>query len=315
MNAPLNIIDAQQAAGFLTPQLLRINTAVEKLEYPSFDYARLMPVNTDGDMWDYGSVFFSGDAAGAAQFLSGKGFDMPFADVSLSQHLQANHLAGIGYEWSLQELNRAMRMGLNLSTEKAEAARSVAEAFVFNIAIGGNAEKGMVGFINSPLVPTANVPADGAGGLTTFASKTPDQINRDINAVLNAPYNSTLETKRANVLAMPSSRLQYLSSTRIGDGSDTVLKFIKENNSYTLETGQPLTIIGLRQLETAGAGGTARMVAYANEKAVLQLHLPGPHEFLPSFQKSAMTWEVGGILNIGGVEIRRPKGIAYRDGI
>jgi hypothetical protein len=45
------------------------------------------------------------------------------------------------------------------------------------------------------------------------------------------------------------------------------------------------------------------------------MHLPGPHEFLPAFQKSAMTWEVGGIMNVGGVEVRRPKGMAYRDGI
>lgn len=315
MNAPVNFHDAQQALGFLTPQLLRINTEVERLEYPSFDYARLVSVNTDGDMWDIGSVFYSGDVAGAARFLSGKGFDMPFADISTSQHLQANHLAGIGYEWSLQELQRAERMGRQLSSEKAQAAREVAEAFLYAIAIRGSTEKGTTGLINDAVVPTATVPADGTGSATTFASKTPDQINRDINAVLNAPFNGTLETRRANRLLLPSTRLQYLAQTRIGDGTDTILKFVRENNAYTLETGQPLEIIGSRELETAGAGGTARMIAYDNSRAVVQFHLPGPHEFLPAFQKSAMTWEVGGIMNVGGIEIRRPKGIAYRDGI
>jgi len=75
-----------------------------------------------------------------------------------------------------------------------------------------------------------------------------------------------------------------------------------------------LTIIGSRELETAGDGGTARMVAYDNSRGVVQMHLPGPHEFLPPFQKSAMEWEVAGIMNVGGVEFRRPKGAAYRDG-
>ncbi len=315
MNAPVNFLDAQQAAGFLTPQLLRINTVVEMLEYPSFDYARMLPVNTDGDMWDIGSVFYSGDVAGTASFLAGKSFDMPFADVSTTQHLQANHFAGIGYEWSLQELNRVARMGRQLGSDKAAAARRVAESFIYGLAIRGSTEKGVTGLVNDATVSTANVPADGTGATTTFSTKTPDQINRDINAILNAPFNATLETARADTLLLPSTRMQYLASTRIGDSTDTILKFIKENNAYTLETGQPLTIIGTRELETAGAGATARMVAYENDRRILQFHLPGPHEFLPAFQKSSTTWEVGGIMNVGGVEIRRPKGIAYRDGI
>lgn len=312
----VNFHDAQQALGFITPQLLRINTEVEMQVYPSFDYSRLMFVNTDGDMWDIGSVFYSGDIAGQAQFLSGKGFDMPFADISTSQLLQANHFAGIGYEWSLQELQRASRLGRALSSEKASAARKVAESFVYSIAMRGNTEKGITGLVNDATVSTANVAADGTGATTTFSTKTPDQINRDINAILNAPFNATLETQRADTLLLPSTRMQYLASTRIGDNADmTILRFIRENNSYTLETGQALTIIGSRELETAGAGGTARMIAYDNDRGVLQMHLPGPHEFLPAFQKSSMTWEVGGIMNVGGVEIRRPKGIAYRDGI
>lgn len=315
MNAPVNFHDAQQAYGFIAPQLLRINTQIERMEYPSFNYARLVPVNTDGDMWDIGSVFYSGDIAGAASFLSGKGFDMPYADTSVSQHLQANHFAGIGYEWSLGELKRAEKLGRALSSDKAEAARIVAESFVYGIAIRGNTEKNLTGLVNDPNVSTANVPADGTGASTLWSTKTPDQINRDINAALNAPYNATMETARANRLMLPSTRMQYLASTRIGDGTDTVLKFIRENNAYTLETGQPLEIIGTRELETAGAGGTARMVAYDNDKRVIQFHLPGPHEFLPAFQKSSMTWEVAGIMNVGGVEVRRPKGIAYRDGI
>jgi hypothetical protein len=311
----INFHDAQQALGFITPQLLRINTEIEMQVYPAFDYARLMPVNTDGDMWDIGTVFYSGDIAGQAQWLSGKGFDMPYADISTTQLLQANHFAGIGYEWSLQELQRAAKLGRNLSNEKAGAARKVAEAFVYGVAIRGNGEKALTGLVNDPVVPTANVAADGTGATTTWSTKTPDQINRDVNAALNAPYNATLETARANTLALPSTRLQYIASTRIGDTQDTILKFVKENNAYTLETGQPLMIIGTRELETAGAGATARMIAYDNSRDVLQFHLPGPHEFLPAFQKSAMTWDVAGIMNVGGVEIKRPKGLAYRDGI
>lgn len=310
----INFSDAQQAMGFIVPQMLRINTEIEMMRYPSFDYSRLMSVNTDGDMWDIGSVFYSGDVSGAMQFLSAKGFDMPYADVSTSQHLQANHLAGIGYEWTLGELQRAAKLGRNLDTDKGEAARLVAESAVYGIAMRGAAEKGMTGIVNTASVPSAQVAADGTGASRLWATKGSDLILRDVNAALNAPFNATRETHRANVLLLPSTRMQYIAETRLGATNDTtILKFLRENNSYTLETGQALTIIGTRELETAGAGGTTRMVAYDNDRGVVQLHLPGPHEFLPAFQKSSTTWEVAGILNIGGVEIRRPNAIAYRD--
>lgn len=311
----INFHDAQQALGFIQPQLLRIETEVYQTKYPSFDYSRLMFVNTDGGMWDAGSIFYSGDIAGAAQFLSAKGIDMPFADVARTQHLRSNHFAGIGYEWSLQELQRAATLGRNLGSEKALAASKVAESFLYAIAIRGSNEKGITGLINDAAVPAATVAADGSGSATAFTTKTADLINRDINAALNAPLNATKETHRANMLLLPTTRLQYLAQTRIGDGSDTILKFVKENNAYTLETGQPLTIVGSRELETAGAAGSARMIAYDNSREVLQFHLPGPHEFLPAFQKSPMLWEVAGIMNVGGVEIRLPKAIAYRDGL
>lgn len=311
----INFADAQQALGFITPQLLRIETQVYQTKYPSFDYSRLMFVNTDGDMWDIGSVFYSGDIAGKAEFLSGKGFDMPYADVSQTQFLQANHLAGIGYEWSLQELQRAAKLGRNLSSDKAMSASKVAESFCYGIAIRGSTEKGVTGLVNDANVPAANVAADGTGSTTTWSTKTPDQILRDVNAALNAPYNATNETQFANTLLLPTTRLQYAAGLRIGDGADTLMKFIRENNAYTLQSKQELTIIGTRELETAGASSTARMIAYDNSRDVVQFHLPGAHEFLPAFQKSSMTWEVAGIMNVGGVEIRLPKGIAYRDGI
>ncbi len=311
----INFHDAQQAMGFIVPQTLRISTEIDQTEYPSWDYARLMFVNTDGDMWDRGTVFYSGDIAGKARWLAGAGRDMPYADISTTQHLQANHFAGIGYSWFLQELQQAAKAGRNLTSDKADAAREVAESFVYGIAMRGDAEKGLTGLVNNPDVPAADVPADGTGGLTTFASKDADLILRDVNAVLNAPFNATMETKRADTLVLPTTRLQSLAETRIGDTTMTVLAFLKANNSYTLETGQALSIIGTRELEAAGDGGTARMMAYANNRTVVQMHLPGPHEFLPPFQISSMEWEVAGIMNVGGVEFRRPKGAAYRDGI
>lgn len=318
---PINFSDAQQSLGFLIPQLLRINTEVDYQQYPSFDYSRLLSVDTDGGMWAYGSVFYTGDVAGRAEWLAGRANDMPYADISTTQFLQENHLAGIGYEWNRQELERAAMMGRNLGSEKARAARVVAESRIYSLVIRGDATKlGQAnittGLINNATVPSALVANDGTGPSRLWSAKTPTLILRDINEALNAPFNATGETIRANTLLLPTTRLQYIAGVTIGTASDsTILKFIKENNSYTLETGQPLTIIGTRELEAAGAGPSARMMAYSNTPDVVKLYLPGPHEFLQPFQKSSFVWEVPGLFNYGGVEFRRTKGAVYRDGI
>lgn len=308
----INFADAQQALGFLTPMQYRIEAQVYQTKYPSFDYASLMPVNTEGDMWEIGSVFYSGDIAGKAEWLSGRANDFPFADVSRTQFVRENHLAGIGYEWALQELQRAARLNRNLPAEKALAASKIAQAFQYGCAITGHTEKGWTGLVNTAGVPTANV-ATGAGGIT-WALKTADEIMADINTVLFDVENNTLQTEVANRLLLPITAIQYMAGKRIGQGADTLLSFVKANNAYTLATGNALAIRGVRDLETAGASSTRRMVAFSADPTVVQFHLPGDHQFLPPFQVNSMSWEVAGIMNLGGTEVRLPKAISYRDG-
>lgn len=311
----INFADAQQALGFITPMQFRIEATVYQTKYPSFDYSVLVPVNTDGDMWEVGSVFYSGDFAGKAEWLSGRANDMPFADVSRTQFLRENSLAGIGYEWELQELKRAERLQRNLPAEKALAASKIAQMFQYGCAITGHAEKGWTGLINTSGVPTANAAAGTSGPSWSGGNKTPDQIMADINTVLFDVPNNTNQTETATKLLLPITSIQYLAGVRIGNAADSLLKWIKEQNAYTLETGQPLTIRGVRDLETAGASGTKRMVAFASDPTVVQFHLPGDHTFLPPFQSGAMSWEIAGIMNLGGTEVRLPKAMSYRDGI
>lgn len=95
----------------------------------------------------------------------------------------------------------------------------------------------------------------------------------------------------------------------------TLLQFLRANNTYTAMTGQQLTIRGVRGLETAGAGVTARMVAYRRDPQVLKLHIPMPHRFLPVYQAGPLRWTVPGVFRLGGLDIRRPAEVVYRDGI
>lgn len=306
--------DAQVGMAFLTPQLYRIETEVYMTRYPSFDINRFMSVDTSGDMWDVGTLVYSMEDVGQAQFFAAGAFDMPLADNRQSQATKPFYLAAIGYQWNTQELQRAAKLGRALTSDKARAAKLSADRFIYGLAMTGKnpegvAEKGWTGFTNNGSAPSAQVAADGTGSSRLWSTKTPDQILRDINAALTAVETGTGETHVANTLVLPTSAYNYISSVRVTETGETILSFLLKNNT----AGDRLTILKSRALETAGTGSTTRMVAYDNDPQVLKFHLPGPHQFLPAFQKGPLVYEVGGIMNVGGVEVRLPKAIVYRD--
>jgi hypothetical protein len=306
--------DAQVGLAFLTPQLYRIETEVYMTRYPSFDINRFMSVDTSGSMWDVGTLVYSMDNVGQAEFFAAGAFDMPYASAKMAQNVANFHLAGIGYEWNTQEMQRAAMLGRALTSDKAQAAKQAADRFIYGIAMTGQtprgeSEKGWTGFTNNGSAPSAQVANDGTGPSRLWSAKTADQILRDINEALTAVETGTGETSVADTLVLPTTRYNYVASTRIENTGSTILQFLQANNS----AGENLRILKSRALETAGTGGTTRMVAYENNPQVLKFHLPGPHQFLPPFQKGSLLYEVGGIMNVGGVEVRLPKAVVYRD--
>jgi hypothetical protein len=306
--------DAQVGYAFLTPQLHRIETEVYMTRYPSFDIRRFMTVDSSGDMWDIGTLVYSMDNVGQAEFFAAGAFDMPYASTKMEQNTRNFHLAGIGYEWNTQELQRAAKLGRSLSADKAQAAVQAADRFVYGLAMTGRTprgeqEKGWTGFTNNGSAPSAQVAADGTGSSRAWSAKTPDQILRDINEAITAVETGTGETHVANTLVLPTTAYNEIATRRVTDTGATVLSFIQANNT----AGENLTILKSRALETAGTSSGRRMVAYDNNPQVLRFHLPGPHQFLPPFQKSSLVYEVAGIMNVGGCEVRLPKAIVYRD--
>lgn len=301
--------DAQQAAGFVTPALYRTYATVFTTKYPSFDYAGLVPVNTDGDMWDIGTLVYSGDVAGAAEYLGGKTFDVPNASVNFSQGQSQFFLAGVGYELGLQEVNRAAKMSISLGDRKAAAARMVAEKFIYDRVISGSTEKNTKGLVNNASVPAANA-TTGSWGSATAA-----QMLADVNQALGDVITNSGETAMPNALLLPTSRFLTANNTQLSNVDGSVLRFLKQNNSYTAITGQELDIRPSRELETAGAGGTKRMVAYEKSPDNLEFFLPGQFTFLPPFATSSLSWRVDGTMNVGQLEVYRPKTMSYRDGI
>lgn len=317
MNAPVNLYDAQQAYGFLVSQTASIETEVYKTQYPDYDYAALIPVDSSANEWAKIVTFFSMDMVGRAQWQSGAAMDVPFADTERSKFDQSIHMAAIGYQYNLEELNTARLVpGTNLDSDKADAARQAYAEFMFNLAFGGNAEKNMDGLLDYTGVTASDAPGDGSGSSRFFAAKTPAQIVRDLNGLLTGIRDGSNTVEMADTMLLPDNVFDYMASTPMSStNSETIMSFFQRNNSYTARTGQPLTIRSHRDLATKATSDEGRAVAYKRDPKVLKLHLPMPHRFLPVWQNGPFNFVIPGIFRTGGVEIRRPAAVRYLDRI
>jgi len=319
----MNFTDAQ-ALAFVTAQAFRVNQRVYETRYPDWDFGRLIYVDTTGPEWSPGILTYTSDMSGRANWQSGYAKDVPLADVNQDMQTKTFHLAAIGYQWNLEEVNTTMGFpGASLPDRRARAARLAYMKFMYDLTLKGSTEKGLGGLINYSAVTATNAPADGTGGSTLWVDengvgqKTPAQIVRDINIALQGIYLGTFETEMADTILLPIEAYTYIAGTPYAATTmETILSFIQRTNIYTQTTGRPLTIRTVRELSTGAANGTTgRMVAYKNDAEYAKLHLPMPHRFLPVWQDGPMNYAVPGIFRTGGVELLTTAAIRYLDQI
>lgn len=313
----MHIADApQRALAFLILQSQRIETEVFQVRYQDIQYPRLVPVDTTGPEWVSGITYFSSDAVGRAAWFSGKAQDVPHAELLREKFETTVSMAAIGYQYDLEELGKAQLLGINLTPDKANGARRAAEEMIDRVAFFGDTSKGYTGVVNNTFVTAGTAAATGTSSGTTFASKTPDNVLADVNGVLSGIHTGSLGVEMADTLLLPYEHMLSLGTRRIDSVSPvTILQWIEQNNIFTRTTGQPLVIRGIWGLETAGSGGTARMVAYRNDASVLKLNMPMPFRFWPAWQTGPMLFEVPGTFRLAGVDVRRPRAMRYLDGI
>lgn len=303
--------DAQAAYPFVLAQGRNIETQVYKRRYPSYAYGNIVPIVTEGQPWSIGTTFFTIDTVGQAKIISGKGTDIPFVASKRDQASTDFFMIGAGWEWTLEELNQAALYGIDLSGTDAMSASDAIERLLYSIFLRGSAEKRTTGFVNSPLVQRFDA-------TQTAVAATPAQAAAMVNDLLSTVRTNSSEVEYADTIALPPAvlRVWATKSQGAGDGTLSVLENIRKNNIYTSEnSGAELRIVSTRELATAGAGGTGRMVAYRYDREVLRGHLPLPRRVLDPRQASLMGYEQGVIARTGGTEIRLPGAMAYLDGV
>lgn len=302
--------DEQASMNFLVEQSTHIEREVNEEVYPDVIYPELIPVDTSAHPFVDTITFYSMDKVGQAGWINGNADDVPMADVTRGENKSNVYMAGIGYGYGYEELQKAQMLGVPLTSDKAKAARRAYEEFMQGVALSGNQEKGFTGLFSFPNVSKSAAPK------AINDAATNNEIISMFNGLLSGIATDSHLTSLADTVILPLTTLTYLSSRPMGsEGQMTLLEYLRKNNIYTLQTGKPLTIRGLVQAETAGTGGTKLMMAYRRNPQVLKLHIPMPHQFLPVREQGVLRWAVPGVFRTGGAEARRPHEMRYLEGV
>lgn len=318
-------LDDAQALAWVQGQAYKVNTKIYEAQYPDWDFGRFVFVDTSGPEWSPGILTYMSDISGKADWQSGYAKDIPLADVNQDTARMNFHLAAIGYQWNIEEVNTAIQVGASLPNRRARAARIAYMKFMYDLVLRGNTAKGIAGLINNSSVQAVAAPNDGESSArhwidnTGAVTKTPAQILRDINLALTATNVATNTIEYADTLLLPTEAFNLIASTPLNAlGQETILTWLLKTNVYTLQTGRPLQVRSTDSLRTASTQtvvGGGRMVAYKNTEDYIKLHLPMPHRFLPVYQDGPLNWTIPGIFRTGGLEFLTTSTFYYLDGI
>ena len=262
--------------GFALSQTAHIEMEVYRIKYDNIQYHQLVPIDTRAHQWARTITHFSQDRRGKMEPVAGNSNRFPRVELDHSEYNLTVEMFGVAYGWNIEELGQAsMIPGMQLTSDKAAAARRASEEFLDQTVLEGNSQYGWDSLIKSTKPNKSDAP-NGASSSPTWQSKTAEEIILDINTLLQSVYTDTNTVDLANTLLLPPNIWSALTSKVLDGTSTTVTEFIKRNNVYTMKTGNQLMIREVNGLQDAAAGGKGRAVAYKRNREVLRLHLPMP---------------------------------------
>ena len=315
----------QEHFSFLLSQINKIETEAYKVRYPGIQYQDVVPVDSSAHEWVGGITHFATDHTGRAKAINQRANDVPMVDLTRAKYDVIAEMFGVGYDYTIGELEQAMMLNIDLKADKAVAARRANEELMDDICMNGSQEYGWDGFVSH----SASTSVDSE---KAWENASGDDIVKEINNALSGLWVDSRTVEMADTILLPPKAWTILGTVprSTTSGTDTTaLQFLRENNVYTQETGKKLMIRSLRALEGPGRGSRTgelgatgsganrrygRMIAYRRDPQVLKFHMPMPYKFLPP-QQDGMRYEVIGLTRVAGLEIRLPASLRYVNGI
>jgi hypothetical protein len=303
----------QDGIGFYISQLAHLETTIYQRKYAQITYLQDIPVVAGipehAQNWTYRSY----DGVTLGRFIGASAKDLPKISAKANKSEVPIGYSGNMLEWSLEEMRSSAFLNMPIDTIQASLALRSSQEHSQRVAYFGDAERNMHGFFNHPNVTlkSASKPLNEMSGQEMF-----DAVN---DLIFEVAEDSALIHLPDTVLLYPEFFKAMNSTLMTGYTDTSVMKFFKDNNYYTMQTGKQISILPRLQLKAAELtkegvqnNGKDRIMVY--EKNAENLGVVNNLPFrLTAPQPHLLSIEVAGEYKCSGTEFRFPLSAKYQD--
>lgn len=304
-------LDAAQNI-FFGSELRTIRSRTYDVKFPALKGKTLVPVDTDVDPSNDLIEYRQYTQVGFAKVISAYADDLPRADIAGQAFTAKAVPLGDSYGYNFFEIEKAQRVGIPLEQRKANAARRAMEEKEDEIIAIGDSLYGLFGLLNQPNASIYTIPDGAAVGTDPkWTAKTSLEILADMHGIAQSIVDSTLGSEQPDTLILPPTRYSLIATKYVDEsnpGGQTVLQAFLATSPYIRRVEQ------WSKLETAGSGGTKRMVAYRLDPDALGHPVLKEFTQLPD-EKRGLEVVVDCVAKVGGVIVYYPLSMAYGDNI
>ena len=305
---------------FLVSELEKRDTLLRE-PLDSFTYPRDIVIEVGGGWADYVSALSVAygitGGAGASPVTAGGSNGIPIVQASLDKGTFKAHTFAAALRVMFQDMQRANFVGRSLDQMLTDGIRKAYDKHLDQNVYVGISEYSSTGLINDANVTTTTA-ATGAGGTTTWATKTPKEILKDINDAITAAWAAAEydESAMPNHILMPYEQYNYILTTMVTDLAETsILDYVMKNNAAS-KNGKQLFIGGVRWLDGAGTAGADRMIVYNNDRRFVKMDELVPLSRIMSQPNATnVCYDTSYMANLTEVQIYYPQTFLYVDGI
>lgn len=267
----------------------------------------LVPRDTETAPWAEGYRYRVYDHVGAAVLLKTYRERLPRVSAVATEVFGRVWGYGTSMGWTEMERMQATATGTSLPTEEQAAAQRVLEERIDDAIAYGDTDMGTTGLLNNANVPVVVLP-NGAGGSPYWPLKTGREVIADLDLIYETIRSQSAQTEHMTTLVLPPRAHAHIRTTAWTDYSDVSILEYWRNMHKDVEVVEEWI-----KCNAAGAGSTARLVAYAQTPEHLRAIIPLEFTLLP-LERSGFEYGAPAHVRAGGVQWLFPLSAVYADG-
>ena len=291
-------------SAFYYQQLIKRSSTAFDVKYEELKARLLFPLLTDGPEFGHdGWVYPVWDQTGKAAVVADYADDPPTADAFMREYQSFYTPVASSVTMSALEMAKDRMAGVSLLAKKQDAAIRVVEQQIHRLALYGDAQRKVPGFLTNPTLSAALTATGNWGAIAT------DTVLDDLHRLANSVPEGSEGVETADTMLLPLEEFHHISTRRLADSERSIRDHFLEATPYIKN------IDTLPELKTQDAAGTGpRVVVYRRTPDALGLSMPlNPTWQTPQVKNFVTVYPLLGAC--GGVVTFYPRSIARMDGM